>query len=108
MIQNKKDTCSQKVVALQPTSEQLLLVLTQDTLVVDQVEVNHGHRRPHAQQGEDDEPGEEAAAARARLRLLPVLIGRLGLSGIWKETQTRELVKLADATLSGTPCFARR
>lgn len=61
--------------------------LTQDSLVVDQVEVNHGDGRPHAQQGEHDEPGEEAAAAWARLRLLPILIGRLGFGGVWKETQ---------------------
>lgn len=38
-------------------------VLTEDSLIVDQVEVDHGYGRPDTQQGQDDEPGEEAAAA---------------------------------------------
>lgn len=47
--------------------------LTQDSLVVHQVEVNHSNRGPDSQQGQDDEPGEEAAGA--RVRLLAILAG---------------------------------
>lgn len=61
--------------------------LTHYSLVVDQVEVNHGDGRPHAQQGEDDEPGEEAAAAGAGVGLLPILIGRLRFGGICRKAQ---------------------
>ena len=50
-------------------------VLTKDSLIVDQVEVDHSYRRPDTQQGQNNEPGEEAAAAGPRVRLLPVLIG---------------------------------
>lgn len=41
----------------------LYSVLTKDSLIVNQVEVDHGYGRPDTQQGQDDEPGEEAAAA---------------------------------------------
>lgn len=56
-------------------------VLTENSLIVDQIEVDHGHRCPDTQQGQHDEPGEEAAAGTG-VSLLPVLIGRLGFSSI--------------------------
>lgn len=57
-------------------------VLTKDSLIVDQVEVDHSYRCPDTQQGQDNEPGEETAAAGTRVCLLPILIGWLGFSTI--------------------------
>lgn len=59
-------------------------VLTEDSLIVDQVEVDHSYGRPDTQQGQHDEPGEEAAAAGPGVCLLPILIGRLSFSTICK------------------------
>lgn len=59
------------------------MVPTKNSLIVDQVKVDHSYRRPDAQQGQHDEPGEEAAAA--GVGLLPVLVRRLAFS-IWKDT----------------------
>lgn len=52
-------------------------ILTENSLIVHQVEVNHGYRCPDAQQGQDNEPGEEAAAAAAGPRggLLSIFVG---------------------------------
>ena len=61
-------------------------VLTKDALIVDQVEVDHGYRCPHTEQGQHNEPGEEAAAG-PRVALLPVLIGRLGFSSICNQRE---------------------
>lgn len=51
-------------------------VLTKDSLIVNQVKVNNSYRCPDTQQGQNNEPGEEAgAAAGPRVCLLPILIG---------------------------------
>lgn len=65
----------------------LYSVLTKDSLIVNQVEVDHGYGRPDTQQGQDDEPGEEAAAAGPGVWLLPILIGCLGFSTICNTRQ---------------------
>lgn len=56
--------------------------LTNNSLIVNQVKVDHSYGCPDTQQGQDDEPGEDGAAAGARVRLLPVLITCVAFSTI--------------------------
>lgn len=51
--------------------------LTEDTLIAEHIEVDDSYRGPDPQQGQNNEPREEAAAAAARpgVHLLPVLVG---------------------------------
>ena len=64
--------------------------LTDDALVVDQVEVDDGHRGPDAQEGKNHEPGEEGASS-CYLRLLAILTGQLGFGfcdGGWERDES--------------------
>lgn len=65
-------------------------VPTKNSLIVNQVKVDHSYRRPDTQQGQHDEPGEEAAATGLRVGLLPILVRRLAFSTIWKDN-TRDV-----------------
>lgn len=52
--------------------------LTEDTLIAEHVEVNDSYRCPDPQQGQNNEPREEATAAATagpRVCLLPILVG---------------------------------
>lgn len=87
-------TTKAKLVTATPSQEVPLGVCvgggvpTKNSLIVNQVKVDHSYRRPDAQQGQHYEPGEEAAAT--GVGLLPILVRRLAFSTIWKDN-TRDV-----------------